>query len=179
MTTLDTTDRARIDEIPISRIAFHDGGCCVETRQLILAKLQQYPDMGSQLAAIPATFPWGPTRWPTYWCELTRRKDPVADCGVHAELASALLWDAGVEHSRGRAAIAAGEVATAHWNATWTGEGASPDWIGPDVVHHEVIRVGDRWWDPTEARWFKGPGSALVAGTVLAVRADGEDWQHS
>jgi hypothetical protein len=175
--TLATTDRSRIDEIPVSHLAFHDGGCCAETRQLILARLQQYPDVGSQLAAVPATFRWGPTRWPAYWCDLLRKKELVADCGVHAELASALLWDAGIEHARGRAAIHAGQVATAHWNAGWTCEGASCAWIGEEIVHHEVLRVGDRWWDATEARWFGGPGAALIAGLVVAVRAEGEDWQ--
>ena len=176
--TLNVTDRARIDAIPLSRVAYHAGRCCVESRQLILAKLQQYPDVGSQLAAIPATFRWGPTRWPVHWCELARRSEPVADCGVHAVLASELLTAAGIEHVRGRAAIAAGRIAAAHWTATWDDADADCAWIGPDVVHHEVLRVGDRWWDATEARWFSGPGDALVAGIVVAVRADGEDWEH-
>ncbi len=174
--TLQHVDRERIDTIPLSRIAYHEGPCCLEARRLIMAKLQQYPDIGSQLAAIPATFRWGPTRWPVHWCELDRSEEPVGDCGVHGDLAGALLTDAGIPHARGRAAIAPGSLSTAHWEATWTEAEASPQWIGPDVVHHEVVRVGDRWWDPTEARWFTGPGAALVAGTVVAVREDQGDW---
>ena len=175
--TLRVEDRARIDAIPVSYICYHEGACCLEARQLIIAKLQQYPDIGSQLAAIPATFRWGPTKWPAYWCELAEPKELVGDCGVHGDLASALLWLAGISHSRGRAAIAPSEHAYPHWNASWGEAEASCAWLGPDVVHHEVVRVGDRWWDPTEARWFTGPGAALVAGIVVAVRADGEDWQ--
>lgn len=177
--TLAPHDRTRIDTIPLSRIAYHAGHCCTETRRLVLAKLQQYPDVGSQLAAIPATFRWGPTRWPLHWCELGRGKDPVGDCGVHGVLASALLTDAGIPHARGRAAIAPGPLAAAHWEATWAEEEASCQWIGPDVVHHEVVRVGDRWWDPTEARWFSGPGAALVAGIVVAVRSEDGDWEYA
>ncbi|HVF04237.1 MAG TPA: hypothetical protein VNA20_05300 [Frankiaceae bacterium] len=176
--SLDTTDRSRIDQIPISWLLYHEGQtCCLESRQLIVAKFQQYPDVGSQLAAIPATFRWGPTRWPAYWCDLLEPKELVADCGVHANLASELLWAAGIEHKRGRAAIAAGRTSVAHWNATWNEADASDAWLGEDVVHHEVVKVGDRWWDATEARWFSGPGAALVAGIVVAVReADGE-WE--
>lgn len=175
--TLRQEDQTRIDAIPVSHIAYHEGACCLESRQLIIAKLQQYPDIGSQLAAIPATFRWGPTRWPAYWCELLKPKDLVGDCGVHGDLASALLYAAGVEHDRGRAAIAPSEHSHPHWDATWNEAEASPAWLGPHVVHHEVLRIGDRWWDPTEARWFSGPGAALVAGIVMAVRtADGE-WE--
>lgn len=175
--TLHATDRSRIDEIGTSYIAFHDEPCCVEARQLILAALQQYPDVGSQLAAIPATFRWGPTRWPVHWCELLEPEELVADCGVHAQLAAELLWAAGVPFRRGRAAIRAGETSVAHWQATWAEGDASCAWLGDDVVHHEVVKVGDRWWDATEARWFTGPGAALVAGIVVAVREDGGDWQ--
>lgn len=174
--TLETTDRSRIDGIGLSCIGYHDGPCCAEARQLILAKLQQYPDLGSQLAAIPATFRWGPTRWPVRWCELLAPNELVADCGVHAQLASELLWLAGVPHTRGRAAIRAGATSVAHWSATWGEADASDAWLGDDVVHHEVVKVGDRWWDATEARWFSGPGAALVAGIVVAVREDGGDW---
>ncbi len=175
-TTLRQEDQSRIDAIPVSRIAYHEGPCCVESRQLIIAKLQQYPDVGSQLAAIPATFRWGPTRWPAYWCELAKQKEPVADCGVHGDLAGGLLTALGIEHARGRAAIAPSPHAYEHWLASWGEAEASDAWLGPDVVHHEVLRVGDRWWDPTEARWFSGPGAALVAGVVVAVREDGGDW---
>lgn len=178
--TLHPTDRARIDAIPMSWLAYHsESGCCVEARQLVIAKLQQYPDVGSQLAAIPVTFRWGPTRWPAYWCEIDRGKEPVADCGVHGELASILLTAAGIEHVRGRAAIAPSPLATAHWSATWGEADASAEWVGDAVVHHEVVRVGDRWWDATEARWFSGPGAALVAGTVVAVRPDGGAWEYA
>ena len=175
--SLRTTDRSRIDGIGTSYISFHSGTCCAAARQLIVAKLQQYADIGSQLAAIPATFRWGPTRWPVHWCELLEPKELVADCGVHAQLAAELLWAAGVEFRRGRAAIQAGVRSVAHWTATWSDADASCAWLGDDVVHHEVLEVGDRWWDATEARWFSGPGAALVAGIVVGVRVDGEDWQ--
>lgn len=175
--TFSDTDRARIDAIPLSWVSYHEGPCCVESHRLVLAKLQQYPDVGSQLSAIPMAFRWGPTRWPAYWCELTKPKEPVGDCGVHGQLASELLRAAGIEHTRGRAAIAAGPLATTHWDANWSEEEASNAWIGREIVHHEVVRVGDRWWDPTEARWFAGPGTALVAGIVVAVRDDTGEWQ--
>ncbi|MFI1956246.1 hypothetical protein ACH437_31145 [Streptomyces xinghaiensis] len=170
-------DRRRIDSIGLSRISYHSGACCSEGRSFVLRRFDRWFDMGSRLAAIPLVVAWGPTRWPTHWCRLAESDELVGDCGVHADLAGELLTLAGVPYARGRAALRPTVHAAPHWRSTWSESDADDTWIGDDVVHHEVLRIGARWWDPTEARWFAGPGSHVLAGQVVAVREEGTDWQ--
>ncbi len=49
-------------------------------------------------------------------------------------------------------------------------------WIGSRLAYHEVLEVGERMWDPSEARWFDGVGDSVVAGRVVAVRYFAGDW---
>lgn len=177
--TLDARDRARLDAIGVSRIARHGDACCGDARLLLLARLHCHPDLGSQMAAVPSLVRWGPTPWPHHWCELMRPSELVGDCGVHADLASTLLTRAGIAHERGRAAIAPSGPAVSHWSAAWGDARCSDRWISPVACHHEVIKVGSRWWDPTEARWFAGAGAHLESGRVIAVRTEGGQWSLS
>lgn len=169
-------DLDRIDRIKISWIADHRRDCCRDARWRVFAQLRHYPDLASRVAAVPDVIRWAPTRWPHYWCELTRSDELAGDCGVHAHVASDLLADAGVEHSRGRAAIAPYPMMTAHWRATWREASCDVAWICGSVVHHEVLRIRRRWWDPTEARWFEGVGARLASGRVVAVREEDGGW---
>ena len=174
--TLDAGDRSQIDAIGLSRISHHGGSCCADARRLLLGRVLCHPDLGSRMAAVPSLVRWGPTSWPHHWCELLRPPEPVGDCGVHADIASALLSQAGVAHARGRAAIEASPHAVAHWLAGWADARCSDQWISASACHHEVIRVGARWWDPTEARWFAGAGASLASGRVVAVRTEDGSW---
>ncbi|MFG3490033.1 hypothetical protein [Streptomyces sp. NPDC047972] len=171
-------DRRRLDSIGLSRISHHGDVCCSEGRSFILLRFDRWVDTGSRLAAIPLVVAWGPTRWPIYWCGLAEPEELVGDCGVHADLAGELLTLAGVPYARGRAALRPTAHAAPHWRSTWSESDADDTWIGDDVVHHEVLRIGARWWDPTEARWFAGPGSHVLAGQVVAVREEGANWQQ-
>lgn len=176
---LSEQDRQRIDSIGLSRISHHGDLCCREARRFVLRRFEGWVDTGSRLAAIPLLVSWGPTRWPVSWCRLAEPDKWVGDCGVHADLAGELLTLAGVPYARGRAAIKPPAYAVPHWRSTWSASDANDVWIGDDVVHHEVLRIGERWWDPTEARWFAGPGAHVLAGYVAAVRVEGADWQLS
>ncbi len=172
-------DLARIDMIPTSRIGDHGRSCCLDARCTLLARLRHQPDIGSRLAAVPSLIAWGPTRWPLVWCELVRDDELVGDCGVHADVASILLHDAGVAHARGRAAIRPEATFAEHWRAAWRAAGASEEWIRTVVSHHEILRIGTQWWDPTEARWLPGAGARLAAGWVVAVREEDGPWIHA
>lgn len=174
--TLEQVDRSRIDSIGVSRISDHVRRCCGDARHLLLARLLGHPDLGSRMAAVPSLVRWGPTHWPHHWCELMRPASLVGDCGVHADLVSILLSQAGIAHERGRAAIKPSGHAVRHWSATWSEAECSDRWISAAACHHEVVRVGTRWWDPTEARWFSGAGAHLQGGRVLAVRTEGGTW---
>jgi len=177
MTGFPDADRERIDAIPLSIIAAHPDHCCADGRQALLRRLGRYPELGSRLAAVPVLLPWGPVRWPAHWCEVMGTGGAVGDCGVHADVGSALLTEAGVPHRRGRVALAAEGRAIAHWRAGWQQAECPAPWIGSRIVHHEVLRVGDRWWDPSGACWFDGAGAWLASGPVVAVRLEGGHWE--
>jgi hypothetical protein len=123
---------------------------------------------------VPETVVWAPSTWPVHWCEVDSAPQWTGDCGVHADLASSVLTVFGIAHSRGQAAIEPSAMTMAHWRATWQEAGCEHPWIGQALVHHELIRIGDRWWDPSEACWLTG--SRLLSGRVVAVRDRTADW---
>jgi hypothetical protein len=174
------SDLTRFDAIETSWVLrHHECWRCTGVRQLIRSRLLQHVDLASQLAAIPAAVPWGPVAWPAHWCDLEHEGGFRGDCGVHAHLAHQLLDEHGVQHARGRAAIRVTDTARRNWRVMW---GSGPHevpapWIGEELIHHEVVRVGSRWWDPTQASWFGGLGARLTAGPVVALRVDGGTWQ--
>jgi hypothetical protein len=170
-------DLARLDAISLSEVSAHCGQCCFWARRTVLGRFDRWPDLGSRLAAIPVLIPWGPVRWPVHWCSLAADEEPTGDCGVHAAVAAALLADAGWTFARGRAALEPSPYALRHWRATWSEAGADDRWVASRVVHHEVIRIDERWWDPTEARWFAGPGDHVLSGRVAALRTEDAVWR--
>ncbi|MEU9121282.1 hypothetical protein AB0C96_15755 [Streptomyces sp. NPDC048506] len=171
------TDLKRFDRIGLSRVASHAKACCQMVRHSVFAQLTHFGDTGTALAAVPGLFHWGPVQWPTHWCDLVDHGDLVGDCGVHADVAAALLTQKSVPHVRARAAVLTPPMAPAHWRAVWSEAQVSDAWIGRSVVYHEVLRVGSRWWDPSDARWFAGPGAHTGSGHVLALREEGGQWQ--
>jgi hypothetical protein len=174
--TISLADLDVLGGIPTSRLAHHEHQECAEARSLVLGRLTNRASVAAALSAIPLLVHWGPSKWPVYWCELASSEDWSGDCGVHADLAGAVLDVFDVPHTRGRAAIRPTNMATTHWRTAWKEADCDDTWIGRTLVHHEVLRIGDRWWDPTEACWLTGPGARLLAGRVHAVREDAGYW---
>jgi hypothetical protein len=172
-------DLRRFDDVSLSHLADHGRPCCSSTRRIVLGQLLQHIDLASQLATVPEVVPWGGFEWPGYWCGLMDGETIRGDCGVHALLVSTLLTRRGIPHVRGWSAIQATELARDAWRSFWrrTCPDASTTWIGTHLIRHEVVKVGTRWWDPTEATWFSGCGARLLAGRVIAVRELGGNWQ--
>ncbi len=170
-------DLKRFDRIGLSRVASHAKACCQMVRHSVFAQLTHFGDTGTALAAVPGLFRWGPVPWPTHWCDLVDHGDLIGDCGVHADVAAALLTRKSVPHARARAAVLTPPMAPEHWRAVWNEAQVSDAWIGRTVVYHEVLRVGDRWWDPSDARWFSGAGAHTGSGHVLALREEGGPWK--
>jgi len=175
--TISASALEQIDRIGLSRVASHDRACCYLVRHGVFAQFASHANAGSALAAIPEMFRWGPVRWPAHWCGLAKQNGLVGDCGVHADVASAVLEQFAIPHTRGRVALLAPPLASAHWRAVWQEEEASDTWIGQTIVHHEVLHVGGRWWDPSGSRWFAGEGASLASGRVLAIREDNGQWK--
>lgn len=172
MTTEAGRAKDAFDMIETSYLGHHGQGCCAWARHQLIAGLVAEESVGSALAAIPGRVLWAPTTWPAYWCDVDR----TGDCGVHAVLASEVLDARGVPHDRGRAIVRVSPHVVAGWRASWDEANVASTWMSGAFAHHEILRIGDRWWDPTEARWFTGPGSALIAGRVVAVRTHDGDW---
>lgn len=167
----------RFEGIGLSHVASHGKACCQAVWHDVFARLTQFVDVGAALAAIPALIRWGPVQWPAHWCDLAHEDQLSGDCGVHADVAASILAREAIPCARGHAALLTAPLAPEHWRAYWNEVQASDAWIGRTVVHHEVLRVGNRWWDPSEARWFAGAGVHLGSGRVLAVREDDGPWQ--
>lgn len=169
-------DLDQLSRIPLSTIAAHDSACCSISRKALLNRLLSGPSTGACLAAIPQVVQWAPTAWPAYWCEIDRGGKYGGDCGVHADLAEQVLRSCDIDLVRCRAALRPYGDVKDHWTATWEATGASTAWIADHLVHHEVLRVGERFWDPTEACWFAGVGSSLSAGVVVATKEGRAPW---
>jgi hypothetical protein len=170
-------DLEHLSHISLSTIAAHAGNCCNVGQAALLNRLVSGATVAACLAAIPQVVQWTPTVWPVHWCELRHGPGYLGDCGVHADLAGWILRSHGIDHQRCRAALRPYSNVKDHWTATWAETQASGAWIASELVHHEVLRVGDRFWDPTEACWFDGAGSYLSAGVVLATKQGGCPWK--
>jgi len=178
-TEADLLDQlAEFDLIELSTLQVHEGTCCLDSRTHLLGPLYAQSDVGAALARIPALVKWAPTRWPAFWCDVRAEDDSgfAGDCGTHAYIASQVLNYFGIPHGRGRIAIRVSNHLLDHWRTTWEDSRGDVRWIGDGVVHHEVLRIGDRWWDPSEACWFAGPGDWLDCGLVVAVREQHGEW---
>lgn len=162
--------------IAASHISTHDDTCC-RTARLALSSALDTGTVETSLAAVPAVVKWQAVPWPATWCQLAGDDDAfIGDCGVHAALAALILQRHGVAFERAQIAIAAGPYHVEHWRERWRRAGIPQTWIGQRSVYHEVLAVGSRFWDPSEARWFTGPGSTLLSGRVAACRTHGSAW---
>jgi hypothetical protein len=169
---------AAFDVIEMSVLQEHQGACCFDTRTQLLGDLCARSDVRAALASIPGVVTWAPTQWPAFWCEVRAADGSgfAGDCGTHAHIAGQLLTHFGVDHVRGRVAIQVSRHVQDHWRATWAQGRGDPKWIAEGLVHHEVLRIGERWWDPSEACWFTGPGDWLDCGLAVAVREHDGSW---
>jgi len=171
-----STDLDQFATIAASHISTHDDTCC-HTARLALTSALDTGTVETSLAAVPAVVKWQAVPWPVTWCQLAGDDDAfIGDCGVHAALAALILQQHGVAFQRAQIAIAAGPYHVEHWRERWRRAGIPQTWIGQHTVYHEVLSIGSRFWDPSEARWFTGPGASLPSGWVAACRNHGSAW---
>lgn len=165
----------QLDRIPYSFVD-NRGMCCSDSMELLLDELDARASRPEDaLAAIPLLKPWGPTSWPSSWCDL--HGSERLDCGAQTALGSEVLTRFGVDHDRARLVLAVSEVHLSAWHRRWSGEGSSRSWLGRGLVHHEVLAIGDRLWDASSARWIGPLGSQLGSGVVVALRVGSGPWR--
>jgi hypothetical protein len=175
----DTIERAAWTQAASSTLAHH-GPCCDRARAWLLGMGRSLDFAASDGLAyagprwLTRRFAWGPTRWPIAWCEAVRAE--AIDCGVFAVLAREIFRAKGIDAYPGQVLRRYAEESTAHWRQKWAAMPDAFNWIGSDVVYHEVcvLRVGAheaRVYDPTEGVWLE-PGIRAGHGAHRAIRAE-------
>ncbi len=146
-------------ELHPSVIYSHEGECCQIARAWFLAADASFTALGDANAPIwlRRFRPWGPAKWPSYWCELSSFK--TWDCGHYAAVSAVLLERRGYEVMRVQLAQQATRSECQQWASMWLAARLAPTWVGDQIVYHEVCAILDayqraRVWDPTENLWL-------------------------
>jgi hypothetical protein len=175
----DTPDRAEWRQ-PSGSTLVHHGPCCDRARAWLIAMGRSYDFSstdGLSLAGprwITQRWTWGPTRWPIAWCEAV--KADVIDCGVFGAFGLELFRAKGIEAYPGQLLRTCAEERISHWRRKWEAIPTAFNWIGAQVVYHEVnvIHVGEgeaHVYDPTEGFWLE-PSAPSGHHAHLAIRAE-------
>lgn len=139
------------------------GACCDRAKSWLIAMGRSFDFAatdGFGLTAprwLASRYNWGPTQWPAHWCEAVRAE--TIDCGVFSAFAREILTAKGVEVYAGQVLRSYARESTTHWREKWAALPGAFNWIGDDVVYHEVciVRTADntcRIYDPTDGQWL-------------------------
>jgi hypothetical protein len=175
----DTLERSSWVQASVSTLADH-GPCCARARGWLIAMARSHDFAstdGSTFAGprwLTKRWAWGPTRWPIAWCQAVKAE--TVDCGVFGVFALEIFRAKGVEAYAGQVLRTYSEESTTHWRKKWAAMPGAFDWIGSDVVYHEVcvVRVGEdraRVYDPTDGLWLE-PDVHGGHGAHVAIRAE-------
>lgn len=162
-------------QFPASVISHHGQPCCSIAREWLVNMDYSLLSGGNPYTGprwLRTKYTWGPSTWPTYWCEVGELK--TVDCGALAALAHELFTARGVTSYRVQLIQQYSQDASRHWLKQWGGDEDSVHWIKEDVIYHEgcAVRLRNneiRIWDPT-ASWWVNPKQFGGYGSVLAVR---------
>ena len=155
-----------------SILSSHGGQCCDVAggwfRSMARAAANEFDPHPWPVAS---RWPWGPTRWPLYWCEAVIAKE--LDCGALAALSAVALSEAGRETLRVQLLQRFSREFTEHWERRWRATPDSQPWIWGDLAYHEVVglKAGEslRLWNPTESCWITASAQPQT-GRILAMR---------
>jgi hypothetical protein len=155
----------------LSALSEHPRPCCRVSRSWFRSIARGYP--AEEPSWLGKRWRWGPTRWPTHWCDVVSRNE--VDCGALAALAAEACDASGIEAYGAQVVLEYPERDIEHWRAMWAASGVPDNWINGSLVYHEVlliIRPGGLavLWDPTDLCDLT-PGS--FDGRIRAVRLFG------
>lgn len=175
------TDAAQVVDLvrwqEMSMPADHGSSCCAAARGWLGAihAAGGHTAPLSGLGWIADMYPWGPSRWPMWWCDLVDQEK--LDCGAHSAVAREVARGAGVELLGVQLLLWAGAGDIAHWGSTWREEGVAPTWLFDELYYHEAVG----WADETlvvldSTRNSRVPSDAARGnGSVAAIRVSGGD----
>lgn len=164
---------------PASHFEHHNQQCCQAGQAWVWGVHLAYSN-GDPLSIswIRRRYPWAPTSWPVFWCELPNLEG--GDCGVHAALAETCISASDVPVRRAQMLLRFGFEESEHWAAMWNREGVVPDWISADVCYHEVVAVGDRYvrlLDPGDnVEWVSPHMPSVLAVRILGGKGESYVW---
>jgi hypothetical protein len=161
------------DWVP-SALCFHEGECCTTARAWFLAMSRSLWRGKGGPTWIANRYPWGPSRWPLYWCEAVEAEE--LDCGAHQALTVEAF------RARGLRAVPVQLVQRqerhnlGHFHGRWEEGGSSPLWAGDGAAYHEAVGViADgrvEVWDATVNAWLS-PDHVRGVRSIAAVRIGG------
>jgi hypothetical protein len=162
---------------PNSHISHHGAACCEVAHEWLVAFDFAQLNGGDLLSGprwLREHSTWGPSAWPTHWCEAVDRN--VVDCGAHAAMAHAVFTARGVTAFRAQFVQSYSGDAAASWRGNWTKEEISDHWIDGENIYHEgnAVLVGDdevKLWDGS-AGWWLNPRGEGGYGSLRAVRIE-------
>lgn len=160
---------------PASRISHHGGACCEQARAWLLTLDRSRRAAEPQLSGpkwIVQQYPWGPSDWPIYWCELVQAEN--LDCGALADLTRTVFTARGVVCLSVQLVQQYSTDDAKHWISTWREASRHVDWIvGPFSYHEACAVLGDegniRIWDSTDNVWISRRATDGY-GAVVAIR---------
>lgn len=171
---------------PPSQVSHHGRVCCEIVREWITSVDFSSLNGGDVLTGprwLRQRFEWGPTRYPVYWCEISKKKE--LDCGMHAALAHEVFVSRGVKSFRTQLVQEFSHCAASQWESKWKSGSAVTAWIDKDLIYHEGCAVvspqGElKLWDPS-AGWWLDPKNTGGYGSLRAVRifASSQEKPHS
>lgn len=157
-----------------STLSHHGAECCDTARAWFLAMNRSMWRGEGGPGWIAKRFPWGPGRWPLYWCEAMESEE--LDCGAHAALTIEAFRDRGIEVVPVQLVQRQEVHHLPHFHGRWSADGASPAWAGEGAAYHEAcatIRDGHaEVWDATVGSWLS-PDHVQGVRSIAAVRIGG------
>ena len=161
------------DWVP-SSLSHHGETCCTTARAWFLAMNRSMWRGHSGPAWIAHRFPWGPNRWPLYWCDAMEAEE--LDCGAHAALTIEAFRSRGLEAVPVQLVQRQERHHLPHFHGRWSADGASPDWAGEGVAYHEACATlldgRAEVWDATVSSWLS-PDHVQGLRSIAAVRIGG------
>jgi hypothetical protein len=158
-----------------SDISHHGKMCCEIAREWFTALDYSVLNGGKAMTGprwIAQRFPWGPSSYPTFWCEVPKKKR--LDCGVQAALAHEIFSSRGVKNFRAQMVQEFSPCATTQWRTEWRAESAVTDWIDHGIIYHEGCAIVSeenelKLWDAS-AGWWIDPRPTTGYGSLRAFR---------
>lgn len=169
-----TVESAPWAEFVPSVLSDHGTECCAMARAWYTAMDRSMWRGEGGPAWISRKFPWGPSKWPLFWCEAMEAEE--LDCGAHQALSMEAFRARGIRVVPVQLVQRQEVHHLPHWHGRWGDASASPAWAREGVAYHEACATLQdgraEVWDPTVGAWLS-PRHTEGVRSIAAVRIGG------